>query len=99
MTTNIPNKRNLKEIAPAKIERNPDNPRLFFRDEEMDTLIASIRRFGIQVPIAVYEEHGHFVLIDGERRWRAARKLNLSSCPEWHRTRRPRPPQSDKPLP
>jgi ParB-like chromosome segregation protein Spo0J len=32
----------LKEISPDKIRRNPDNPRIFFRDEEMDTLGASI---------------------------------------------------------
>ncbi|HUZ32468.1 MAG TPA: ParB/RepB/Spo0J family partition protein [Xanthobacteraceae bacterium] len=71
----------LKEIAPSKIERNPDNPRIFFRDEEMDTLTASIRRYGIQVPITVYSEGSHFILIDGERRWRCARKLNLKSMP------------------
>ncbi len=46
----------LKEISPDEIKRNPDNPRLFFRPEEMDTLLASIRLYGIQVPIAVYEE-------------------------------------------
>jgi len=71
----------LKEIAPTKIERNPDNPRIFFRDEEMDTLTASIRRYGIQVPITVYAEGKHYVLIDGERRWRCAKKLNLESMP------------------
>jgi len=74
-------RRHLTEIAVAKIRRNHDNPRLFFRPEEMDTLIASIRRYGIQVPISVYEDGAHFVLIDGERRWRAARKLNLSTIP------------------
>jgi ParB family transcriptional regulator, chromosome partitioning protein len=71
----------LKEIAPNKIKRNRDNPRLYFRDEEMDTLTASIRRYGIQVPITVYPEGTHFVLIDGERRWRCANKLNLSKMP------------------
>jgi ParB/RepB/Spo0J family partition protein len=71
----------LREIAPENIRRNPDNPRLFFRDEEMDTLTASIRRYGIQVPITVYAERGHYVLIDGERRWRCAKKLNLARIP------------------
>jgi ParB family chromosome partitioning protein len=71
----------LREIAPNKIRRNPDNPRLYFRDEEMDTLTASIRRYGIQVPITVYTEGAHFVLIDGERRWRCASKLNLAKIP------------------
>ncbi len=73
--------RHLKELPPDRIRRNPDNPRLFFRPDEMDTLMASIRRYGIQVPISVYEEGAHYVLIDGERRWRAARKLNIRTIP------------------
>jgi ParB family chromosome partitioning protein len=71
----------LKEIPPEKVERNPDNPRLFFRDKELDTLTLSIKLYGIQVPITVYAERSHFVLIDGERRWRCAKKLNLPRIP------------------
>lgn len=71
----------LKDLSPDKIRRNPENPRLFFRPEEMDTLMASIRRFGIQVPLTVYEEGDEYVLIDGERRWRCAHKLNLKRVP------------------
>jgi len=47
----------------------------------MDTLIASIRRYGIQVPLTVYESDGDYVLIDGERRWRCAMKLNMRRVP------------------
>jgi ParB/RepB/Spo0J family partition protein len=47
----------------------------------MDTLLASIRRFGVQVPITVYEDGDKYVLIDGERRWRCATKLNLKKIP------------------
>lgn len=71
----------LREISPSRIVRNPENPRLVFRQEEMDTLLRSIKNFGIQVPITVYEQDGEFVLIDGERRWRCARKLNLQKVP------------------
>lgn len=71
----------LREISPGRIARNPENPRLVFRQEEMDTLLRSIKKFGIQVPITVYEQDGEFVLIDGERRWRCARKLNLQKIP------------------
>jgi len=71
----------LKQLAPDRIKRNPDNPRIFFRSEEMDTLTASIKRYGIQVPITVYQDGRHYVLIDGERRWRCALKLNLPSIP------------------
>ena len=71
----------LREISPDRIKRNPENPRLFFRDEEMDTLTASIKRYGIQVPLTVYSDGSDYVLIDGERRWRCARKLNLHRVP------------------
>jgi len=70
-----------KEISPDSIRSNPDNPRIFFRSEEMDTLTASIRRYGILVPLVVYAEGNHYVLIDGERRWKCALKLNLKRVP------------------
>lgn len=72
----------LKQIDPDKIESNPDNPRLFFRPEEMESLLLSIQKIGIQVPVSVYERlPGKYVLIDGERRTRCARKLNLNTIP------------------
>jgi ParB/RepB/Spo0J family partition protein len=54
---------------------------MFFRPEELDTLLASIRRYGIQVPISVYQDGSRFILIDGERRWRCAKKLYLRQIP------------------
>jgi ParB family chromosome partitioning protein len=69
------------ELSPERIERNPENPRLIFRAEELDSLLASIGRHGILVPITVYQEGNRYILIDGERRWRCARKLNLNKIP------------------
>ena len=71
----------LQQIPPEKIDRNPDNPRLIFRQEEMDSLMVSIDTHGIQVPLSVYLEGSGYRLIDGERRWRCARKLNLKTVP------------------
>lgn len=71
----------LQLISVEKIDRNPDNPRLVFRPGELEELQESIRRYGIQVPISVYREAGRFVLIDGERRWRCALKLNHKTVP------------------
>ena len=70
-----------KNLDPRRIERNPDNPRLIFRQDEMDNLMFSIDRHGIQVPLTVYEDGDVYRLIDGERRWRCATKLNLRSVP------------------
>jgi len=71
----------LREIPVDKIDRNPENPRIHFRQQELDELAESIRRHGVQVPISVYREGQRYVLIDGERRWRCSLKLNRSSIP------------------
>jgi ParB/RepB/Spo0J family partition protein len=71
----------LKQISLDRIERNPDNPRILFRQEEMDELLDSIQRWGVQVPITVFKKGSRFVLIDGERRWRCCLKLNHRTIP------------------
>lgn len=71
----------LVQLDPDRIHANPDNPRLVFRENEMNQLLDSIREVGIQVPLTVYAEQRHWVLIDGERRWRCARRLNLQAIP------------------
>ena len=70
-----------RSVNPNRIRRNPDNPRLIFRQDELDNLMYSIDRHGIQVPLTVYKDGDVFCLIDGERRWRCAMKLNLRSIP------------------
>jgi ParB family chromosome partitioning protein len=71
----------LRDISPSKISTNPENPRLIFHESEMRGLFESIRKVGIKVPISVYEDRRKYVLIDGERRWRCACKLNLKTIP------------------
>lgn len=83
MTYEIEEKRKskLKYISVDKIDRNPDNPRIFFRTEELDNLLISISRIGVQVPITVYQDGDRYVIIDGERRWKCSKKLNLKTIP------------------
>jgi ParB family chromosome partitioning protein len=71
----------LANVPTARVRRNPDNPRLIFRSEELEELASSIQEIGVQVPINVYRDGRYFILIDGERRWRACRKLNLDNIP------------------
>ena len=47
----------------------------------MESLMVSIDSHGIQVPLTVYWDGGSYRLIDGERRWRCATKLNLPKVP------------------
>ena len=75
------NQSSLQRISPDAIDKNPENPRLIFHENEMNQLLESIREVGIQVPLSVYERGDRYVLIDGERRWRCAKKLNLREVP------------------
>jgi ParB family transcriptional regulator, chromosome partitioning protein len=80
MTTNAADAQ-LEQIPVARIQKNPENPRLYFRPREMEELLESIHRYGVQVPISVYKSGKNYVLLDGERRWRCALKLNMKTIP------------------
>lgn len=71
----------LHEIDIDLIDKNPENPRIVFRSRELAQLMESIRRHGVQVPISVYKQNKRYVLVDGERRWKASIKLNRKTIP------------------
>jgi ParB family chromosome partitioning protein len=62
---------------------NPYQPRVEINQEALETLAASIRLHGVIQPLVVThgEERGRYVLIAGERRWRAARLAGLGAVP------------------
>lgn len=69
-------------ISPDFIRQNPENPRLVFPEKEMRELQESIFREGVLVALVVYEESPNdYVILDGERRWISAKKLNLETIP------------------
>ncbi|SRR6266542_316246 len=74
-------KNKLKDIPVERIGPNADNPRIYFRQEELDNLLISVKKHGIQVPISVYQDGDNYIIIDGERRWRTSKKLNLKTIP------------------
>lgn len=65
----------------GQIEPNPENPRLIFHEDELETLSQSISKQGILVPLTVYQEGKKYIILDGERRWRCSLRLGLSSVP------------------
>jgi len=71
----------IRLIDPEVLHRNPENPRLIFRIDELDALQESIAEQGILVPLTVYQDRKRFYLLDGERRWRCALKLGLKKVP------------------
>src|SRR3954470_14696588 len=65
------------------ISPNPYQPRIEMDAEALETLAASIRLHGVIQPLVVThgQERGRYVLIAGERRWRAARLAGLGAVP------------------
>lgn len=70
-----------KEIEIGLIDRNPDQPRKNFDDEALEELATSIKNYGVIQPIIVKEVDGRYVIIAGERRWRASRIAGLKTVP------------------
>jgi ParB family chromosome partitioning protein len=69
-------------ISPDLIDVNPENPRFIFDEKQDLALLESIDEVGILVPLIVFpDEPGRFTLLDGERRLRCARRLNLKTVP------------------
>jgi len=80
--TNLSSKSgDLQHLPLDRINRNPDNPRLVFRPDELQDLAVSIQEIGVQVPISVYRDGATYTIIDGERRWRACAMVNLRTIP------------------
>lgn len=68
-------------LDPAVVDANKENPRLIFREDELQALEESIASQGILVPLTVFADGSKFTLLDGERRWRCALKLALKTVP------------------
>ncbi|MBX3596560.1 MAG: ParB/RepB/Spo0J family partition protein [Rhizobiaceae bacterium] len=65
------------------ISPNPRNPRRTFGEDDLVDLAQSIREHGVVQPVVVRPgaESGHYEIIAGERRWRAAQRAGLTSIP------------------
>ena len=69
----------IEQVAPGKFQ-----PRQRFDDEEMNSLVESVRSKGILQPILVRRDPLHaetYEIIAGERRWRAAQRAQLPEIP------------------
>jgi ParB family chromosome partitioning protein len=71
----------IQQIALDEIRSSPFQPRKEFKPETLNELIESIRERGIIQPLIVRQVNGHYELIAGERRWRAAQTLGLAKAP------------------
>ncbi|MGN6031854.1 MAG: ParB/RepB/Spo0J family partition protein [Thermomicrobiales bacterium] len=75
--------RDAKEIALDRIVPDPDQPRRAFDQDRLDELAASIRAEGVLQPIVVrYDEDAdRYVIVHGERRWRASTLAERATIP------------------
>ena len=77
----------ISEIALNNIYANPDQPRHTFDEEALEELAQSIRDHGVISPITLRKDaKNQYMIIAGERRYRAAKMAGLNTIPAYIRT-------------
>jgi ParB family chromosome partitioning protein len=71
----------VREIELSRIRRNPDQPRMQFNEDALQELADSIRERGVLQPILLRPTGDGYMIIAGERRWRAAQRAQLHTIP------------------
>jgi len=71
----------LRDIAIDKVVPDPDQPRRFFDETALNELAESVREHGVVQPIVVTPKGDKYLIVAGERRWRAANKAGLTEVP------------------
>lgn len=72
----------VQTLRVAEIEQNRAQPRRHFDDDAITELAQSIQTHGMLQPIVVRPiDGGHYQIVAGERRWRAAKRIGLSEVP------------------
>lgn len=75
------NQKAIRQIALTAIRPNPFQPRKTFNAEAIEELAASIDEHGILQPLVLREGEGGYQIVAGERRFRAAQRLELAEVP------------------
>lgn len=76
----------ISEIELDLIHANPQQPRRDFDEQALEDLAQSIRNIGIIQPITLRQEaDGSYLIVAGERRYRAAQKAGLLAIPAYIR--------------
>lgn len=77
----------ISEVELSKIFANPNQPRRNFDEEALDELAESIREHGVISPITLRKnDDGTYLIIAGERRFRASKMAGLNTIPAYIRT-------------
>lgn len=76
----------VQKILIDNVKPDPNQPRKNFDDQSIKELAQSIKRHGILQPLVVTELGGGYIIIAGERRYRAAKVAKLTHLPVLVRT-------------
>lgn len=76
----------LRHIKVSEISGDPEQPRRHFEEAALEELAASIKEHGVLQPIVVTPAPGGYMIVAGERRWRAAVQAGLDRVPALVRT-------------
>lgn len=76
----------LRNIKISEITADPDQPRRFFDQTSLNELAASVKEHGVIQPIVVTSGDDGYVIVAGERRFRAAQLAGLDKLPALVRT-------------
>lgn len=76
----------LRHIKLTEIHPDPDQPRRNFDEEALNELAASVKEHGILQPIVVRPFEGGYMIVAGERRYRASKLAGLDKIPALVRT-------------
>jgi ParB family chromosome partitioning protein len=76
----------IQKIAVHLLQPNPDQPRTVFDERALAELAESIKRYGIVQPLVASPKGDGYIIIAGERRWRASQLAGLKTVPVLVRT-------------
>lgn len=77
----------ISEIDMDKIQPNPNQPRSHFEEESLEELAASIKALGVIQPITLKEvDVENYMIISGERRYKASLIAGLTQIPAYIKT-------------
>ena len=71
----------VQNIKIIEIEPNKEQPRKRFDNESLEDLAKSIKRYGVIQPIIVNKKDNYYMIVAGERRWRASKLAGLTEIP------------------
>lgn len=81
MDMDLKSKSNVVELNIVDVEPNKNQPRRAFDKEKLDELADSISKNGVIQPINVVKNGDRYMIVTGERRWRASKQAGLKVIP------------------